>query len=495
MQKSVDMVDMMVLKTARRRTSKVQKSVGEKMKRDSYIKKLEAWKASSRRKPLILEGARQVGKTWLMKEFSRTHYDNVVYAQFDRNQLLRGIFERDSDIGRIVRDLEVLFHTRIDPNRTILLFDEIQACRSALTSLKHFCEDRPDLHIIAAGSLLGLTYRDDDADKDVDASDSDSDSDSDETTTGFPVGKVNTIPVHPFTFNEFLTALGEERLAEEIRNRNWDLLKDLNEVVAEKLRHYYVVGGMPEAVATWISTRNFIDVRAVHREILSGFRRDISKHAPKSDVRKIEMCWRSIPAQLAKENKKFVYSAVRKGGRASEFRDPLAWLEDAGLIHLNHRTTTPLLPLSHYEDNGFKVYALDVGLLATMSGLAPEVVLDGPRIFREFRGALTEQYVCQQLVAETGLAPCYWSTDDSRTEIDFVFQRGMEVCPLEVKSGGNVRSQSLKSYEERFLPGTAFRGSMLPYKEQDVPLRNGATCRLVNVPLCAISYGVTEDAS
>ena len=294
------------------------------MKRDSYIKKLEAWKASPRRKPLILEGARQVGKTWLMKEFSRTHYDNVVYAQFDRNQLLRGIFERDSDIGRIVRDLEVLFHTRIDPNRTILLFDEIQACRSALTSLKYFCEDRPDLHIIAAGSLLGLTYRDDDADKGGGASDSDSDSDSDETMTGFPVGKVNTIPVHPFTFNEFLTALGEERLAEEIRNRNWDLLKDLNEVVAEKLRHYYVVGGMPEAVATWASTRNFIDVRAVHREILSGYRRDISKHAPKSDVRKIEMCWRSIPAQLAKENKKFVYSAVRKGGRASEFRDPLA---------------------------------------------------------------------------------------------------------------------------------------------------------------------------
>ena len=462
------------------------------MKRDCYINKLEEWKASPCRKPLILEGARQVGKTWLMKDFAQSHYDNVIYAQFDRNQLLRGIFERDTDVGRIVRDLEVLFRTRIDPNRTILLFDEIQACKSALTSLKYFCEDRPDLHVIAAGSLLGLTYRDDDADKDGDGSDSDSDSDSDGSTTGFPVGKVNTIQVHPFTFNEFLTALGEERLAEEIRNRNWELLGDLNDAVAEKLRHYYVVGGMPEAVATWISTRNFLDVRAVHLDILSGYRRDISKHAPKSDVRKIEICWRSIPAQLAKENKKFVYSAVRKGGRASEFRDPLAWLEDAGLIHLNRRTTAPLLPLSHYEDNGFKVYALDVGLLATMSGLAPEVVLDGSRIFREFRGALTEQYVCQQLVAEMGFDPCYWSTDDSRTEIDFVFQRGMEVCPLEVKSGGNVRSQSLKSYEDRFLPRMAFRGSMLPYKEQDVPLRNGATCRLVNVPLCAISYGLTD---
>lgn len=457
------------------------------MKRDCYINKLEEWKASPRRKPLILEGARQVGKTWLMKDFAQSHYDNVIYAQFDRNQLLRGIFERDTDVGRIVRDLEVLFRTRIDPNRTILLFDEIQACKSALTSLKYFCEDRPDLHVIAAGSLLGLTYRDDDADKDGDGSDSDG------STTGFPVGKVNTIQVHPFSFNEFLTALGEERLAEEIRNRNWGLLGDLNDAIAEKLRHYYVVGGMPEAVSTWISTRNFLDVRAVHLDILSGYRRDISKHAPKSDVRKIEMCWRSIPAQLAKENKKFVYSALRKGGRASEFRDPLAWLEDAGLIHLNRRTTAPLLPLSHYEDNGFKVYALDVGLLATMSGLAPEVVLDGSRIFREFRGALTEQYVCQQLVAEMGFDPCYWSTDDSRTEIDFVFQRGMEVCPLEVKSGGNVRSQSLKSYEDRFLPRMAFRGSMLPFKEQDVPLRNGATCRLVNVPLCAISYGLTDE--
>lgn len=427
-----------------------------------------------------------------MKDFAQSHYDNVIYAQFDRNQLLRGIFERDSDVARIVRDLEVLFRTRIDPNRTILLFDEIQACKSALTSLKYFCEDCPNLHIIAAGSLLGLTYRDDDAAKGGNSSDSDSD--SDESTTGFPVGKVNTIQVHPFTFNEFLTALGEEHLAGEIRNRNWELLKDLNEAIAEKLRHYYVVGGMPEAVATWISTRNFLDVRAVHRDILSGYRRDISKHAPKSDVRKIEMCWQSIPAQLAKENKKFVYSAVKKGGRASEFRDPLAWLEDAGLIHLNRRTTTPLLPLSHYEGNGFKVYALDVGLLATMSGLAPEVVLDGSRIFREFRGALTEQYVCQQLVAEMGFDPCYWSTDDSRTEIDFVFQRGMEVCPLEVKSGGNVRSQSLKSYEDRFLPRTVFRGSMLPFKDQVVPLRNGAACRLVNVPLFAISYGVTADA-
>ena len=456
------------------------------MKRDFYIKKLEDWKSSAQRKPLILEGARQVGKTWLMKEFAKSHYGNVVYAQFDKNRLLRSVFERDCDVNRIVRDLAVLFRTRIDPENTVLLFDEIQACKSALTSLKYFCEDRPDLHVIAAGSLLGLTYRDDA----IEGSDSDSDSDSDGESTGFPVGKVNTIPVHPFTFNEFLTALGEERLAEEIRNRNWSLLADLSEAVAEKLRHYYVVGGMPEAVSRYVSTRNFLDVRAVHREILGGYMRDISKHAPKSDVRKIEMCWKSVPVQLAKENKKFMFSAVKKGGRSSEFRDPLAWLEDAGLVRLVHRASVPRLPLSSYADSAFKVYALDVGLLATLSGLDPGVVLDGSRVFREFKGVLTEQYVCQQLAAETDIELFYWSTNDSRTEIDFVFQKGMEVRPLEVKSEGNVHSQSLKSYEKRFSPQTVYRGSMLPYKEQDVPLENGESCKLVNIPLCAISFAL-----
>lgn len=448
------------------------------MERNGYMMKLDAWRQSSRRKPLVLEGARQVGKTWLMREFARTRFENVVYARFDKDSVLRGIFARDFDVNRIVGDLEVLYRTRVKDGGTILLFDEIQACKNALTSLKYFCEDRPDLHVMAAGSLLGLTYRDDDIE----------DSRAGEESTGFPVGKVNTIRVFPLTFNEFLIAMGEARLAEEIRNRNWRMLEDLNEAVAAWLRRYYVVGGMPEAVAAYAETQNFIDARAVHREILSGYLRDISKHAPKSDMRKIEMCWRSIPAQLARENKKFLFASVRKGGRAAEFRDPLAWLEDAGLIHLNKRVSAPHLPLSAYEDGGFKVYVLDVGLLATMSGLDPVVVLQGARVFMEYKGALTEQYVCQQLTAETELQLHYWSTDDSRTEVDFVFQEGMEVCPLEVKAEGNVRSQSLKSYERRFHPGTAYRASMLPYKEQEVPLENGESCRLVNLPLYAVGW-------
>ena len=463
-----------------------QKCIIRAMKRDSYIEKLVDWKSSPRRKPLILEGARQVGKTWLMQEFAKTRYKNRVYARFDKDKTLRGIFSRDFDVGRIVRELEILYHTRIDPSDTVLLFDEIQACKNALTSLKYFCEDRPDIHVIAAGSLLGLMYRDDEVD---DGSDGDRGDGTDETT-GFPVGKVNTIPVHPLSFNEFLMAIGEERIAEAIQNRDWQTLRDVHEIVAEKLRYYYVVGGMPEAVSAYIETGNFIDVRAVHREILGGYRRDISKHAPKSDVRKIELCWQSVPVQLARENKKFTYSALRKGSRAAEFRDPLAWLEDAGLIYLNRRITAPHLPLDAYSNGGFKVYALDVGLLSTMSGLAPEVVLEGSRVFREFKGSLTEQYVCQQLLADTDLRPCYWSTEDSRTEIDFLFQKGMSVCPLEVKSEGNVRSQSLKSYIRKFRPNTAYRASMLPFEEQKITIDDGDFCNLVNLPLYAISSGI-----
>ena len=428
---------------------------------------------------MILEGARQVGKTWLMTEFARNHYKNVVYARFDKNKLLRGIFMRDFDIDRILHEMEILFHTRIESETTVILFDEIQACKPALTALKYFYEDRPDLHIIAAGSLLGLTYRDDELQEEGEP-------DDEKSTTGFPVGKVNTMPVHPFTFNEYLSAIGEERIVDEIQIKNWRLLNDLRDHIIDHLRHYYLIGGMPEAVSTYLESHSLDEVKTVHREILDGYRRDISKHAPKSDVRKIEMCWQSIPSQLAKENKKFVYATIKKGGRAAEFRDPLAWLEDAGLVHLNRRVSMPSIPLDSYSNGGFKVYALDVGLLATMSGLAPEVILEGSRIFKEFKGALTEQYVYQQLIAETNIKPYYWSTDDSRTEIDFVFQTGMEVCPLEVKAESNVRSQSLKSYEHRFRPQKAYRASMLPYIQQEIPLDEGASCILTNIPLYAI---------
>ena len=439
------------------------------MKRGSYINKLESWVRSSRRKPLILEGARQVGKTWLMQEFAKTHFQNVIYARFDKDKILRNIFTKDFDLGRIVRDLQIRFNATIDPKNTILLLDEIQSCKDAITALKYFCEDRPDLPVIAAGSLLGLEFRDD-----VQEGDEKGDA---EKTTGFPVGKVNILEVHPFSFVEYLEAIGEDRLADCIRQGEWETMSTFTDRLTDLLKHYYVVGGMPEAVDAYRRTQNFKEVREIHREILKGYQRDISKHAPKSDVPKIELCWNSIPAQLAKENKKFIYAALKKGGRSSEFRGPLRWLEDAGLIGRVKRVTMPSLPLDGYTDGAFKVFLLDVGLLSTMSGLSPEVVLEGARIFSEFKGALTEQYVYQQLKAETELEPYYYSQEDSQCEVDFLVQLGMNVCPLEVKAEENVRSQSLKSYRTKFKPVKAFRASMKDYKEQD---------QLVNLPLVGV---------
>jgi len=453
------------------------------MKREKYLEKLVAWKNDARRKPLILEGARQVGKTWLMQEFAKAHFRNVVYLRFDKNATLRRIFAGDLDIKRIVHELEILAHTRIDAADTILLFDEVQACKNALTSLKYFYEDRPEIAIIAAGSLLGLTYRNDEAEEGCGEETMNDDS---EDGTGYPVGKVSTLAVNPMTFVEFMIAIGEETLASEIENRNWSTLATFHDRLSDLLRHYYIVGGMPEAVLRYVETHNLEEVRQVQYDILSGYRRDISKHAPKADIRRIEMAWNSIPVQLAKENKRFVYSDVKPHGRSAEFRDPIAWLEDAGLVHFCKRVTTPQLPLAAYDGGAFKLYMLDVGLLAALARLDYAVVLEGARIFKEFKGALTEQYVLQELVAAAGYDAHYWSTDDSRTEIDFVFQRGMEIVPIEVKAERNVKSQSLKSYLKRYRPTLAVRASMLPHIEQDVPMEGCAACRLCNVPLYAM---------
>ena len=443
------------------------------MERKNYIRKLENWLGSERRKPLILEGARQVGKTWLMQEFAKTHFTNVVYVRFDKDKILRNVFSKDFDLKRILRDLQIRFNTTIDAENTIILFDEIQACKDALTSLKYFCEERPELAIIAAGSLLGLEYRDDEAGSDAKG--------ILEETTGFPVGKVNMLAVYPFSFLEFLSAVGEDLLAECIRNCEWSTIATFKDRIEDLLKHYYVVGGMPEAVDAYRRLWNFTEVREIHREILKGYQRDISKHAPKSDVPKIEMCWNSIPAQLAKENKKFIYAELKKGARSAQFADSLRWLEDAGLIGRVKRVKKPGLPLEGYADGAFKVFVLDVGLLSTMSGLVPETVLEGSRVFSEFKGALTEQYVYQQLRAETDLVPYYYSQDDSQWEVDFLVQLGMDVCPIEVKAEENVHSQSLKSYRAKFNPRRSFRVSMKNYDEQDW---------LVNIPLA----GVQADA-
>ena len=448
------------------------------MERFSYIERLEKWRKSQRRKPLILEGARQVGKTWLMREFASSHYANQVYVRFDKDRQLRRIFERDFDVGRIIRELEIAFRTRIDPADTVLLFDEIQACKNALTSLKYFCEDRPELHIIAAGSLLGLEYRDNKEDK--------ADTDGETQTTGFPVGKVDMIGVHPLSFVEFLSALGESALAGEICGRNWETVETFRERLIDLLKHYYIVGGMPEAVAAYAETRNFIDVIEVHRALLAGYRNDFAKHAPKNDVPRIGMFWDAIPSQLARENRKFMYSGIRKGERASSYRSPISWLSGAGLIYLCRRVSVPRLPLKSYVGESFKAYVLDVGLLSSMSGLDSRIVLDGSRVFTEFKGALTGQYVLQQMLAEYEIEPCYWSTDDSRTEVDFVVQRGMDVAPVEVMAEENVRAKSLKSYMERFRPPVSYRLSMRPYKEQKIESPGNPERMLINIPL----YGI-----
>ena len=449
------------------------------MKRDFYMRKLEKWNALSRRKPLILEGARQVGKTWLMREFAQTHYDNVIYARFDKNRILRTIFDQDFEVNRILESLEILFHVKVVPGKTILLFDEIQACKNALTSLKYFCEDRPDVPIIAAGSLLGLTYRDDGEENEVGS--------TNEQTTGFPVGKVDRLPISPMSFIEFLIAMGEEPLAETIQAGAWAVTDGLKIRLEDLLKRYYVVGGMPEAVLAYTQTGDFDEVRGVQKNILLDYQADISKHAPKSDVVKIKQCFNSIPIQLAKENKKFQYSVVKSGGRASQFQDPLEWLQSAGLIHLVKRVKAPLLPLDAYAKSGFKVYLVDIGLLSAMAGLASEVVLEGPRIFREFKGALTEQYVHQQLVAETEVVPYYWGTDDSQAEIDFVFQSGLTVIPMEVKSEVNVRAKSLRAYIDRYKPSLAIRSSMLRRNTQTAHTPEGVEYVLHDIPLYGIS--------
>lgn len=452
------------------------------MNRDSYIKKLLAWNTSSHRKPLILEGARQVGKTWLMKEFAKKHFQNVVYIRFDKDKLLRRVFDADFDVKRIVHELEIARHVKIRPETTIVLFDEIQACKNALTSLKYFCEDYPELPVIAAGSLLGLEYRDDDDDAKGHPKDGD-----EYETTGFPVGKVDLLKVYPLTFAEYLDVTGEGALFEEIKEGQWSTLEVFHDRLADMVRHYFIIGGMPEVVSRYVENGDFQEVRRLQRSILADYRKDFAKHAPKADVRKIEMIWDSIPEQLAKENKKFIYSAVKPRGRASEFRDPLEWLVGAGLIYKVYRAKVPQLPLCSYADSAFKVFMLDVGLLSAMSDLDPAVILDAPRIFKEFKGSLTEQYVHQELVAQTDLALHYWSTEDSRTEVDFVFSQGRRVCPLEVKSEDNVRSKSLKAYEKRFHPERVYRASMMPHVVQRVPVEDGVSCELVNIPLYALS--------
>lgn len=421
------------------------------------MENLLAWKQSRRRKPLIIEGARQVGKTWLMKEFGRQAYADTVYINFDSNARMAELFASDLDTKRLVLGLELYAGRKIDPENTLLIFDEVQEVPRALAALKYFCEDAPQYHIVCAGSLLGIALH---------------------RGTSFPVGKVDFLKLYPLSFQEFLMAIGKQQFSELLDQQDFSMITSFRETYADALKQYYFVGGMPEAVESFAENQDFNEVRQIQKRILAAYEQDFSKHAPNEVVPRLRMLWNSIPAQLAKENKKFIYGLVREGARAKDYETALLWLSDCGLVHRVSRVNAPGIPLRAYEDmKAFKLFVLDVGLLGCMTGLHQRTLLDGNTLFVEFKGALTEQYVCQQLKTLADLELCYYTNDRGSCEVDFVVDTGGRVMPLEVKAETNLRAKSLKTYREKFSPELAIRTSMADYRKED---------GLVNLPLYAI---------
>ena len=421
------------------------------------MENLFAWKQSRRRKPLIIEGARQVGKTWLMKEFGRQAYADTVYINFDSNARMAELFASDLDTKRLVLGLELYAGRKIDPEKALLIFDEVQEVPRALAALKYFCEDAPQYHIVCAGSLLGIALH---------------------RGTSFPVGKVDFLKLYPLSFQEFLMAIGKQQFSELLDQQDFSMITSFRETYADALKLYYFVGGMPEAVESFAENQDFNEVRQIQKRILAAYEQDFSKHAPNEVVPRLRMLWNSIPAQLAKENKKFIYGLVREGARAKDYETALLWLSDCGLVHRVSRVNAPGIPLRAYEDmKAFKLFVLDVGLLGCMTGLHQRTLLDGNTLFVEFKGALTEQYVCQQLKTLADLELCYYTNDRGSCEVDFVVDTGGRVMPLEVKAETNLRAKSLKTYREKFSPELAIRTSMADYRKED---------GLVNLPLYAI---------
>lgn len=421
------------------------------------IQKLISWKNSTDRKPLVLNGARQVGKTWLLREFARREYAKEAYIVCRKNDLVRQVFKQDFNVERILRALRAISGVDITPGDTLIILDEVQDIPEALEALKYFCEDAPEFHIAVAGSLLGISLH---------------------SNVSYPVGKVNTLNVYPMNFEEFLLAKGEIEAYKLLTSRDFSVINLLHDKFVDLLRQYYYVGGMPEVVKKYVETGALQEVRRIQNEILHGYDRDFSKHAPKEQVPRIRMVWKSIPSQLFKDNKKFIYGTLRKGARANDFEIAIQWLIDAGLLYKVSRCTKPALPLDIYEDlAAFKLYMVDLGLLGAMVGTEPSQILINNAAFTEYKGGLTEQYVLQQMKSH-GVSPIYYhKTDDSRLELDFVIQRQAHLLPIEVKAEGNVRANSLSTLLKNTPSLTAVRYSMLPYKEQG---------QLTNIPLYAV---------
>ena len=417
------------------------------------------WKNKENRKPLIIRGARQVGKTWLMKEFGKKEYAQTAYVNFESSRILKDLFFEDYNVTRIINAIQIETGVKINAEDTLIVLDEIQEAEGGITSLKYFYENTPEYHVIAAGSLLGISLH---------------------QHTSFPVGKVDFLDLYPLSFPEFLKALNQESLLQLIESRDWDLMRNFKTRFIELLRQYYYTGGMPEVVMSFRQNMDYTDVRQIQNNILLAYEQDFSKHAPVEIVPRIRMLWGSTLAQLAKENKKFIYSAVKKGARAKDFELSLSWLIDSGLIYKVNRINKAGLPLKAYEDmDAFKLFIVDVGLLAAIGNLDVKTLLDGNIIFEEFKGALTEQYVLQQLKTIPDIPIYYWSAAKAEAEIDFVIQHSGNVVPIEVKAAENLQSKSLKSFKGRYPESIAVRTSMSDYREEDW---------LVNVPLYVINY-------
>lgn len=421
------------------------------------MENLLIWKRKKNKKPLIIRGARQVGKTWLMKEFGKTAYKETVYISFDNNSRMQTLFDGDLNVERIITGLELYAAHKIDAENTLLIFDEIQEVPKALTSLKYFNENAPQYQIVCAGSMLGVALH---------------------QGTSFPVGKVEFLDLYPLSFFEFMQAMGKEQYVKLLQNSDFEMATTFKQEYVDLLKHYYYVGGMPEVVLNFSENKDFNEAREIQRRILSAYEQDFSKHAPNEVVPRIRMLWNSIPAQLAKENKKFIYGLIKEGARAKEYELAMLWLTDCGLVHKVQRVIKPNLPLKAYEDlKAFKLFLVDIGLLSCMTGLRQQTLLDGNDLFKEFKGALTEQYVLQQLKTLKDVQTYYWTAERGMAEVDFIIDNGSDIIPIEVKAEANLQAKSLKVYREKFQPKLSIRTSMADYKKEDW---------LLNLPLWAI---------
>lgn len=414
------------------------------MKRELY-KDLERWRTSENRRPLILFGARQVGKTWLLKEFGRQEYKNTVFISFDREEAASSLMTTEKAADKLLRGLSAITGQDIVPGDTLVILDEIQDCPVALTRLKVLAEDAPEYHVVACGSLLGIALHE---------------------GISYPVGKVDELYLYPMTFGEFLLANGKDKMLELLAERDWTMTNAISSEYIDLLRQYYYVGGMPAAVKAYVEGKGLNAVRTVQKEILSDYDRDFSKHAPGRVVPKIRMVWQSIVSQLTKENKKFIFGAMKKGARASEFEEAIQWLTDAGIVYKVSRVNEVRMPLKFYEDrDAFKLFILDVGLMGAMADVPAAQVLIGQNIFKEYKGAFTEVYVESQL-APTGIPVYYHSVEKSRIELDFVIQLKDNVYPVEVKAEENVRAKSMKIFIESNPELKGIRLSMKDYEQQ-----------------------------